>query len=176
MACHCAITRCADMLCLQAGDLVEKDSLYRNEQGNAGIRKEMAGEYAMHVQCMYRMTCGDQTIFAQSDLYQPSLAALATLGLQTEDAPPDDFKYDIVGNNRLDEIIQPKFASLEDFIVRSVSINRLGDARIRFTNGFQFQIVVDVSGGQECWRFFANQDERHLVITGEGVDRYCDEE
>jgi hypothetical protein len=162
--------RCMDMVCLQFGDIIEKSVMSIDESGKPTRAKERAGSYSLHIQSIYRMTCGYEIVFAKTDLYQPSLEALDKLGLQIDDDVPDDFDCSVLGNNRLDELIQSKFTSLEDFVVDSVSVNRFGDMHIKFHNGFAFQTVIDASGPEECWRFFHAVEGSHLVITAYGID------
>lgn len=164
------ITRAADLICFQFGDLVKTAMPIRNSDGKLVPGEGFVGKYALQVACYGRLTCGSMIVFAKGDLYQPSSDALAKLGLQAEDTLPDDFDYDIIGNNRLDEIISAKFDSIKDIEVENVTINRLGDLHIKFSNGFEFQALIDVSGPEECWRFFISGTDEHLVVTGEGLE------
>ena len=63
-----------------------------------------------------------------------------------------------------------KFSSLEGYIVKKVKAHRTGDISIEFANGFLFEAQIDVSGPQECWRFFKVNDTGHLVILGTGPE------
>lgn len=164
------ITRAADLICFQFGSLLKTEMPVCNAEGKLVPGEGYVGEYALQVACYGRMVCGETVIFAKGDLFQPSSEALARLTLGADDALPEDFDYGVIGNNRLDEVISTKFASIEDFIVESVSVNRLGDLRIRFGNGFEFQALIDVSGPEECWRFFTAGADMHVVMTGEGLD------
>ena len=165
----CFLFRCMDMLCFQFGDIIDKPVMSIDESGNIVRVQEKAGSYSLHAQSSYRMICSNEIMFAKGDYYQPSSEALEKMGIHEDDDLPDDFDCSIPGSNRLDEIIQSKFASLDGFTVQSVSINRLGDVRIKFCNGYELQTMVDVSGAEECWRFFRAGDEDHVVVTGEGL-------
>lgn len=158
------ITRAADTLCLQFGQMVEKKAPVRGEDEKWTVGTIMAGEYALQISCCFRLFCGEKMVSAKSDLYQISAEAAQHFS----EGVPEDFDYDIVGNNRLDEIISSTLNDLRGFQVKDIKVGRLGDVRIRFANGFEMEILIDVSGGQECWRFF-RQGEDHLVMTGSGI-------
>lgn len=161
------ITRAADMLSLQFGDLVEARAAVRGPDGKLTVGSSLVGEYALQIQCAFRLTCGNRIIAAKSDLYQLSRSAAAELG--NVPVLPDDFDYDAVGNNRLDEALSELSAQMDSFIVRSVGVSRFGDVRLRFGNGFELTATADVSGSEECWRFFRSGEE-HLIATGQGVE------
>ena len=72
----------------------------------------------------------------------------------------------MIGNNRLDEMIS---SALTGFILQKIIVRRFGDLRILFSNGFELEVIVDLSGGGECWRFFKHGDGDHLIITGQGL-------
>ena len=163
------ITRVADMVCFQFGNLIEKDALYRDESGHAAVHKVTAGEYALHVQCCFRIPCGNTIVVAKSDLFQPSKDYVTSHGLNKEDAIPNDFDYDVAGNSRMDEVFATTFNQPAGFLVESVKANPIGDLHIAFTNGFLLDVLTDISGGEECWRFFKHGDEKHLVVTGQGL-------
>lgn len=74
-----------------------------------------------------------------------------------------------MGNNRLDAILATTFHNPSGFTVETVKSNPLGDLHIEFTNGFALDAFVDISGGEECWRFFKHGDDEHLVMTGQGL-------
>lgn len=162
--------RSLDMVCIEFGNIIEKRSISRDDTGKAVLGQREAGTYSLHAQSMYRMSCGDIIVFAKGDLYEPSAQALVHLDLQDNETLPDDFDYTQSGNNRLDEILDEKLASLKGFIVEGIAVNHLGDLHIKFSNGFEFRVLIDVSGPEECWRFFKSGDDEHLVVTGEGLE------
>ena len=160
------ISRAADTVCFQFGQMVEKRAAVRDEQGKWTVGCAMAGEYALHVSCCFRLFCGGRVVAAKSDLYQISSEAMR----QLEDGEdiPEDFDYDMVGNNRLDEIIATTLADVSGFQVEQIKVSRLGDLCIRYSNGFGMVVLTDISGGQQCWRFF-RQGGEHLVVAGNGI-------
>lgn len=159
------ITRAADTICLHLGGLIEKRCAVRGEDGRFTVSSAMVGEYALHVSSCFRLSCGKTIVAAKSDLYQPSAAARAEFGEEL----PEEYDYDTIGNNRLDEIIFSSLSDLDGCIVQKIIVRRFGDLRIVFSNGFEMELIVDLSGGEECWRFFRHGDADHLVITGQGL-------
>lgn len=159
------ITRAADTICLHLGNLIEKRCAVRGADGCFTVAPALVGEYALHVICCFRLSCGTSIVAAKSDLYQPSAAARAEFGEEL----PEEYDYDVIGHNRLDEIISSALTDLTDFIIQKIIVRRFGDLRIIFSNGFELEVIVDLSGGEECWRFFKHGDEDHLIITGHGL-------
>lgn len=159
------ITRAADMLCLHFGQLIEKRCAVRGEDGKFTVAPALVGEFALHISCCFRLSCGRHIIAAKSDLYQMSAEARGRLG----DEIPEDYDYDPIGNNRLDEIIASSLSDLSGFIVKKITVRRFGDLQIEFENRFELEIIVDLSGGEECWRFFRQGEMTHLVVTGQEI-------
>jgi hypothetical protein len=159
--------RGADMLCLQFGRVIEKTFRYQKDENGKPLT-ELAGEYALHIQCFYRLSCGNEIILAKSDLYEPS-----SIILNKPDFDWDSFDYDDIGNNRLDEIIATRLNELEGFIVDTIQVTKFGDIIITFTNGFLLEGYSDDSSkDSEFWRFFkSGLDEPHLVINGTGIEK-----
>ena len=68
-------------------------------KGVRGDTKEV-GEYAIHVQCAWRMRHSDQVVVASRDLYYPATET---------DGPVQDFDWDVQGANRRDRLIAELF-------------------------------------------------------------------
>ena len=141
------VSRAADMLMLEFGE-----------------------KYNLHIQCYYRLTEQGRTILARNDVYQPSEAMWTlwrAMGYE-EDYIPEDFHSDDEGANRLDEAIDRLNADLDGLTVRTEMLNQLGDLTMVFTCGATLTVMADTSGGEECWRFFENDE--HLVVYGDGAE------
>ena len=158
-----SVTRVADMLCLGFGELFEQEIFWKVKDKQKAPKTRLVSEYGIHFQCLYRIVGGNEIILAKNDRYQPS-------SIISPDNY-DDFEYDKVGNNLLDENIATKFIDLADFIVKDIKLNRLGDLLITFTNGFLVEGLADLSKSEECWRFFktGNIHEPHLVVAHNGL-------
>ncbi|MDR1570619.1 MAG: hypothetical protein LBS72_09055 [Oscillospiraceae bacterium] len=160
-----AIFRWADMLGLEFGNIIEKESFGKKEDGTRGCFIHKAGEYALHIQTFYRLVSGNAILLAKNDLYQPSNKARSA-----ESFDRADFDCELLGNNRLDEIMYELAGNLDGFVVKSVSVNNFGDLRIRFNNAALLQVIADTSDAFECWRFFRHGDESdHLVVSTDGI-------
>ena len=126
----------------------------------------------LRIQCYYRLTEQGRTILARNDVYQPSEAMWnmwRAMGYE-EDYIPEDFHSDDEGCNRLDEAIERLNADLDGLTVRTAMINQLGDLTMVFTCGATLTVMADTSGGEECWRFFEEDDATHLVVYGDGAE------
>lgn len=114
---------------------------------------------------------------ARSDYFQPSEAMWdlwRKQGLE-EDVIPDDYRCDELGANRLDDRIvelNDVLTGIENrFIVRTVMVDSIGDVTLCFDNGAVWSILVDTSGGEECWRYLpANEEQPQLVLYSDGIE------
>jgi hypothetical protein len=158
------IFRFLDVICLQFGNIVEKNSR-RVVDGKVVVVKENAGEYALHIQSFYRLTIGDTILFASNDAFEPSNAIMAS-----EDYEPGTLDYGKRENNRLDEILDEFFADIEGFTISKIRVNAYADLLIVFSNGARLQAYNDSADTHECWRFFKhNNASDHMVVTVNGV-------
>ena len=122
--------------------------------------------YALHVDCSFRMTCGSRIVFAISDMFLTS-----TKLIEEDDFDWGSFEWDVIGNNRFDERVKKYFYDEPfGFIVKKISVSKLGDLAISFENGFELELFA--SGLEENWRFFECGDtDYHLVIAGGKIER-----
>ena len=130
------------------------------------------GRYALHIQCYYRLTEQGRTILARNDVYQPSEAMWTlwrSMGCE-EDYIPEDFHSDEPGANRMDEALERLNTDLDGLTVKTAMLNQLGDLTMVFTCGATLTVMADTSGGEECWRFFEEDDATHLVVYGDGAE------
>jgi hypothetical protein len=125
------------------------------------------GEYALHVQCAWRICTQDKVFVASRDLYYPPG--------ETSDVP-DDFDWDISQGSRRDQRIQLFFQehTAHPLIVTSVEADRAGSARFFLTEEYALEIFPDDSFSDdhsEHWRLFQpSTDAPHFVVTGYGIE------
>ena len=177
----CRVFRGADLLCLHFGELVEHETLsprrlHKDENGKVVAEKVLVGEFRLHIASAYRIICGNEIILARSDRFYHStgIEKRAEAEGRAPDWEKDDF--DKIGHNKLDETIGLRFRELADFVAEAVDVNRLGDLRIKFANDFVLEAYSDCSQhDDECWRFWHEGDDDHLVITGTGIEPPEDE-
>jgi len=149
------------------GPMIEAEGLVMTDEGIAHGVKTVA-KYALHIECMFRMICGSHIIFAKHDVFLPSSKIYTG-----EDFDWESFDYDVLGNNKLDELME-KYISPDspELIVEDLAVNKFGDLKIKLTNSFVLELFSDASGDSENWRFFdfGVRDAKHLVILGDGIE------
>lgn len=165
-----SITRSADSLCLNLGEMVSCNGAIRNEAGKLVPSQVQRSQYALVISCGYRISCGNEIILAKGDLYQPAQSILSQWATDGVDDIPDDFNCEDIGCNRLDERIYNLLSICSQVRVKTIKINPLGDLKIEFSNGFVLSAAVDVSGSEECWRFYARNSDCHFVVNGTGLE------
>jgi hypothetical protein len=128
-------------------------------------RPSEVGEYALHVQCAWRIVRGDQVVVGSQDLYYPA---------DYEDRSehiPEGFDWDRDPNRR-DRLVQLLFEDgAREFVVDGIDVCAAGTLHIRLNDGFCLDVVPAVSLNEEHWRLFKHgADEPHFVIAGSSVE------
>lgn len=122
------------------------------------------GEYALHVQCAWRLVGAKGIIVASRDYFYPAG--------DPDDEPPD-FDHDQPGANRRDERMDAFFADCGDRVpvVRRIEADRVGSLRMTMSREVTLEVFPIDSLEMEHWRFFrAASGERRFVVTGLGAD------
>jgi len=130
-----------------------------------GNPKEV-GEYALHVQCAWRITQDDKVLVGRSDLYYPA-------GYSPEqDEIPDDFNWDVQGANRQDELIRDLFqGGGNQFRVLGVEVGPAASFNIALERNLSLQVFPQDSSSHEYWRLFRPyRDEPHFVVSSRGIE------
>ncbi|WP_224771222.1 hypothetical protein [Metabacillus idriensis] len=68
-------------------------------------RAEETAEYALHIQCSWRITLDNKIVLASGDFYSPN---------SEWDDLNEDFDWDIQGNNRFDERIKTFLTTMDE--------------------------------------------------------------
>lgn len=133
----------------------------RTVKDSRGEEREV-GDYALHVQCTWRIRCGNQVVVASRDLYSPP---------EETDDRPEDFNWDVQGGNRRDRRIAELFQNeTRVFSVQKVEAGEVGAFTITLDQGYALDVFPDDSQSGEHWRFFKPyRGEPHFVVTGNGV-------
>jgi len=151
-------TRAANMLCLQFGTRLEGVSRFGPHKGTATTH----GEYALHVQCAWRIAGPEGVVVAKSDLWHPHSALLREGWDWSEDETWNPMDHDA---NRWDERIKPWTA--RSYVLQAATADSLGGVRLALEDGFVLEVFPDWSHDGEYWRVFAPDDSRpHFVVTG----------
>ncbi|MDR2528339.1 MAG: hypothetical protein LBD04_04890 [Synergistaceae bacterium] len=171
-----SIFRFEGLLCLQFGKLIESEAhsprhLHKDESGKVTAKKVLVGELRLHIASAYRIICGDEIVLARGDRFYPSTGIEKRAKAEGRAPNWDTDKFDKIGHNKLDETIGLRFRELAGFVVEAVEVNSFGDLRIKFANDFVLEAYSDCSQhDDECWRFWREGDDDHLVITGTGIE------
>lgn len=148
------------------GELIEKNIRAFDENKNIITKTITVPKYSLHIDCNFRLVCGNEIIVARGDIFQPSNKIVAD-----PDFIYEEFNWDIIGNNRFDEIIKQYFIDGNMvFTVKKIVVNKFGDLKIYFENNFLLEVSSDISGNEECYRFFEQKSENHLVVSGIGIE------
>jgi hypothetical protein len=132
-------------------------------QGWKGDLREV-GEYALHLQCAWRIVHLDSIVVAAGERFYPR---------NDPHHDPPDFNWKAPEANRCDEQLERLFTTFnpDQLIVQAVETDRVGGLRLLMFNGLALEVFPDISFDRECWRFFRlYRDESHLVVTGAGIE------
>ena len=167
------LCRSGPMLIFNFGELIEVDSLkvgndgrpLFNEKGKGMPTKSLAGKYALDALCSMRFYCGNDIIFASSDIYLP-IEEIAN----RDDFIWDTFDWHTRGNTIFDELVSKHFSGeFSEYIVKNVKIGKFGDLTITFENNFVLEFFADGSEYSENWRFGEINSSDSLIVTSKGV-------
>jgi hypothetical protein len=128
-------------------------------------KKEEVAEYALHIQCSWRIAKGYKIIVGSQDFYSPRT------GLENEN---EHFEWNIQGNNRFDERIESFIKDInEHTIVERVDSDEVGGLKIFLSQGYLLEVFPNTSEDDEYsefWRLFNRKEgSPHFVVTGNGV-------
>lgn len=139
----------------------------RDVPDHQGGMKEV-GEYALHVQCEWRITGPEGLIVGMNDRYFPAGDAY--------DEPPD-FNWDVQGANRLDERLSRFMEQRRSrpLVVEQVWADHVGSFRLLFDGGYSLDVFPFETTKYEYWRLFKPGlpdagEVPHFVVTGEGLE------
>ncbi|NOT61761.1 MAG: hypothetical protein HOP19_16220 [Acidobacteria bacterium] len=123
------------------------------------------GDYALHVQCAWRIRSSSRIIVASDDRYSPADETL------TED---DNFEWDVPGANRCDRRMDEWLAAFAGNypVVTNVATDSVGGFSLFLSDDQMLEVFPDNSltdEYSEYWRFFKHSsDDKHFVFSGTG--------
>jgi hypothetical protein len=129
------------------------------------VERGSAGEFALHVQCPWRVEGPDGLVTGRLDLWE-----------QVEDHAPFDENWDYVKSPNLQD------ARLESWfthhalslVVESVDADEFGGAAIHFGQGYVLRLFPAGTRGED-WRLFRPKcAESHFVVTGGKAELDCE--
>ena len=148
-------TRAANMECLKFGYLLET---------NKAGQEIQIGEFALHLQCHWRLASDTKILIGSDDLFEPV----------DENAEYDEnFDWDKANGNLRDLKLQ-ELINNPDLIVNSVIADNFGGFDLLFSNGIKltlFPAVSKVDKYSEHWRLLSNKDSNrsHFVVSNYGM-------
>ena len=126
---------------------------------------KIISEYALHVQCAWRIRNLNQIYVASRDRYYP----------QGEDPYKDfeKFDWDKPGVNRLDERISKLFDERmgKPLKILSLVADNVGGICLTLSDGYYLEVFPDDSLYGEYWRLLQPYtNKQHFVVTGHGFE------
>jgi len=136
-------------------------------------------EWALHIQCTWRIVGALGIVVGLGDLYKPAVG--------DPDLDPDDYDYEGPVPNRRDVRLATLFEARQSspLMVASCTADEVGGFRLMLSDGFRLEVFPcdsDESPENEHWRLFrfkgaANDhwqgfrppSKAHFVVTGSGV-------
>ncbi len=126
-----------------------------------GGKTKLVGDYALHVQCAWRIRSAIEIIVASQDRYYPAD------GVQIADG---QFAWDVPGANRCDQKIRQWLESYADTMptVQQIIADDVGSLCLVFSTDLRLEIFPDSTDADEVaehWRYFQpGTDQQHLVM------------
>lgn len=140
--------RAADLFWIVFG----KDILVEDYKGN----KVEKNEYAIHIQCPWRLLKDNNLILGSRDIYIPK-----------EGIEESEFDYESFGMSLFDEKVKGIESELLPLHVESISTDSTGGFKIVFNHCFVLEVMPDSSAEIEFWRFIDFNTRKHYVLFEE---------
>jgi hypothetical protein len=121
------------------------------------------GQFALHLQCPWRITQKASIVVGSQDLYEPA----------DQEAPwTEDFNWDVPNANLRDKKLANFFMWLS-LVVTDVTTDEFGGFILHFSHGINlwaFPAHSKVGEYAEHWRLIDNTrtEDRHFVVSGPG--------
>lgn len=122
------------------------------------------GEYALHLQCAWRIVSSNEILVGSSDMYYPN---------GNPDVEQEDWDWDVVGKNRCDEQINFFLEQQvgNQLILKNIIADEVGSLTLLFKKDIKLEVFPNNSLSDEHWRFFkSGTDESHFVFSGNGIE------
>lgn len=121
------------------------------------------GEFALHIQCSWRIDGRDAIVTGRSDLWEPIH--------RPDGFSYNDWDYDRDGNLQ-DKLIGELLERSNDLIVESVDVSANGSFSVGLSDQCQLLVFPEGSSGED-WRLFRpgfTEESDHLVISGGAIE------
>lgn len=129
-------------------------------------KTKVSAEYALHIQCSWRITLNNKIVVASRDFYSPS---------SEWDGDIEDFDWDMQDKNRFDERIKTFIKDKGRLQVKNIESDDIGGLKVFLSDGYKLEAFPDSSEDDdqgEHWRFFNRKDNSpHFVVSGKGIEK-----
>jgi len=135
----------------------------RRKVQNRNGKEVEVGDYALHVECTWRIRRGDRIVVGRQDLYYPAEFD------ETKPIPENfDWEHD---PNLHDKLLGSLFENgTREFMVTGVEVGAAGGFNIEIGENLFLEIFPSNSMSDEHWRLFEpRRDKPHFVVTGDGI-------
>ncbi len=138
-------------------------------------RKGTVGEFALHIQCPWRLEGPEGIITGRADLYEPAEEPDESFDWDSWDYQKDGNRQD----KRVADLLRGSDLRTrspvnvtESLIVEAIDADELCGVAITFSVGYRLILFPDSSKG-EHWRFFRpGADLPHFVVSGLGIEEF----
>jgi hypothetical protein len=124
--------------------------------------KGTVGDFALHVQCPWRLVTTTQVLTGSADYYEPAV--------EGEDVNLDDHQSGNLQRKRLQALFQTYDAETrslinqsDSLIVISLHADRFGGLDLELSGGVRLQVFPDGSRGENWCVFSPGNDESHFI-------------
>jgi hypothetical protein len=132
--------------------------------------KGTIGQYALHLQCPWRIVGSDGIVTGSSDYYEPVE--------QDGEVDLEDRQASSLQRKRLGELLRSYDAGTRSWVngtdrlaVEAVVVHDFGGFELELSGNFRLQVFPCGSRGED-WRFFEpGTESEHLVIAGGRISR-----
>jgi len=134
------VGRGANMLMFTFGCLRSIPDTYRGGE-------RQVGDFALHLQCAWRLRDTSRILIGFSDIYYPA-------DLAPSEPIPQHFDWDVAGTNRCDRFFESFIPShpADSLLVASVVADVVGGFTLTFPGGFALDVFPDTGSSDEVWR------------------------
>jgi hypothetical protein len=161
--------RAADMLNLQFGSVREIDMKLGKSVGKKGT----VGEFALHVQCPWRIDSPDKIITGRGDLFR-----IAETGEPFDSDDNTCYKFGMsLQDKKIGDLLQDfdpiigSYANVtKSLIVEAVDADNFGGVIIYLFGGYRLVLFPSGSVGED-WRLLQpGTSEKHVVVSGSLIE------
>jgi hypothetical protein len=136
----------------------------RRKSCDASGNPREIGEWALHVQCAWRITRDDRVLVGNRDLYFPA-------DYRYGEGEPAEFNWERDFTLR-DKLLNSLFQNgTQELVVDRTEVYEAGGLHIVFRDGFFLDVLPCDSVSDEHWRLFEpDKHAPHFVVTGKGIE------